>query len=106
MDLSRVIIGPVITEKAERLKAGSGSALHTYTLQVAPWATKIDIKSSLKTFYDVDVTAVRIVKTQAKKRNLGTGQVMEKRHSFKKALVTLASKSKALDISAFQTISS
>ncbi len=104
MDLSRVIIGPVVTEKAERLKAQEGK--HTYTLEIAPWATKIDVKNSLKTFYNVDVTAVRIIKTQAKRRTLGAGKIMEKRHAFKKAMVTLAPKSKALDISAFQTISS
>ena len=103
MDLSRVIIGPVVTEKAERLKSGS---VHTYTLQVAPWATKIDVKNSLKTFYDVDVTKVRIIKTQAKLRDAGAGKMIEKRHAFKKALVTLGAKSKALDISAFHTISS
>ena len=33
MDLSRVIIGPVVTEKAERLKAGSGSK-NSHTLAV------------------------------------------------------------------------
>ena len=109
MDLSRVIIGPVVTEKAERLKSGTGSGKgtsHVYTLRVAPWATKIDVKNSLKTFYDVDVTKVRIIKTQPKRRDLGAGKIMEKRHAFKKALVTLAPKSKTLDISAFQTISS
>ncbi len=108
MDLSRVIIGPIVTEKAERLKAGSGtgSGSHIHTLRVAPWATKVDIKSALKLFYDVEATNVRIINTQAKTRNLGAGKHMEKRHAFKKALVTLAPKSKALDISAFQTISS
>lgn len=104
MDLSKVIIGPIVTEKAERLKAQEGK--HTYTLRIAPWANKIDVKNSLKTFYDVEVTAVRIIKTQAKRRDLGAGKTMEKRHAFKKAMVTLAPKSKALDISAFQTISS
>ncbi len=110
MDLSRVIIAPVVTEKAEGLKAGSPSAgsgsVHTYTLHVAPWATKIDVKNALKTFYDVDVAAVRMIKTQAKRRDLGAGKMMEKRHAYKKAMVTLSSKSKALDISAFQVISS
>ncbi len=101
MDLSRIIIGPVVTEKAERLKAGD---VHTYTLHVAPHATKIDVKNALKTFYDIDVAAVRIIKTQPKVRDLGAGRTMEKRHAFKKALVTLAKKSKALDISAFQVI--
>ena len=111
MDLSRVIIGPVVTEKAERLKAGvsaskAKTAKHVYTLHVAPWATKIDVKNSLKIFYDVDVAAVRVIKTQSKRRDLGAGKMMEKRHAFKKAMVTLGKKSKALDISAFQVISS
>lgn len=107
MDLSKVIIAPVVTEKAERLKAGSGpKAVHTHTLHVASWATKVDVKNSLKTFYDVDVVAVRIIKTQAKRRDLGAGKIMEKRHAFKKAMITLSSKSKALDVSAFQVISS
>jgi large subunit ribosomal protein L23 len=108
MDLSRVIVGPVVTEKAERLKAGSGAkdSTHTYTLRVAPTATKIDVKNALKLFYDVDVVSVRVMKTQAKSRDLGAGKSMEKRHSYKKALVTLGKKSKALDIAAFQTISS
>lgn len=104
MDLSRVIIAPIVTEKAERLKAGTD--VHTYTLHVAPWATKIDVKNALKMFYDVDVTAVRIIKTQAKRRDLGAGKMMEKRHAYKKAMVTLAPKSKALDISAFKVLSS
>ena len=108
MDLARVIVGPVVTEKAERLKAGSGSGSgkHTYTLHVAPWATKIDVKNALKMFYDIEATGVRMIKTQAKSRDLGAGKMMEKRHAFKKALVTLSPKSKALDISAFQVISS
>ncbi len=109
MDLSRVIIGPVVTEKAERLKAGSGKSTgskHTYTLRVVDEATKIDIKNALRTYYDVDVAKVRIVRTQTKTRMLGNGKSMEKRHSFKKALVTLAKKSKALDISAFTVIPS
>ncbi len=104
MDLSRVIIAPVVTEKAERLKAGD--KVHTYTLRVDPAATKIDVKNALKTFFDVEVTKVRIIKTQAKRRDLGAGKMMEKRHAFKKALVTLSAKSKALDISAFQVINS
>jgi large subunit ribosomal protein L23 len=104
MDLSRVIIGPVVTEKSERLKAGED--VHTYTLRIAPTATKIDVKNALKAFYDVEVTAVRIVRTQPKTRLLPMGGTMEKRHAFKKALVTLGKKSKPLDLAAFQTIAS
>ena len=104
MDLSRVIIGPVVTEKAERLKAAEGR--HTYTVRIAPSATKIDVKNALRLFYDVEVRSVRVLKTQAKRRDLGAGKMMEKRHASKKALVTLKEKSKPLDLAAFQVISS
>jgi large subunit ribosomal protein L23 len=103
MDLTRVIIGPVVTEKAERLKAGDD--VHTYTLRVAPTATKIDIKNALKAFYNVEVVKVRIMRTQPKTRLMPMGGTMEKRHAFRKALVTLAKKSKPLDLAAFQTVS-
>lgn len=100
MDLSRVIIGPVVTEKAERLKAGATT--HVYTLWVSPTATKIEVRAALERFYDVQVRSVRVMHTQAKTRALGQGRVMEKRHAGKKVLVTLAPKSKALDLAAFQ----
>ncbi len=101
IDLSRVIIGPVVTEKAERLKASETA--HVYTLWVLPSATKVDVKSALRRFYDVEVRSVRVVKTQAKTRPIGRGRVMEKRHAGKKVLVTLSKESKALDLAAFQT---
>ncbi len=99
MDLSRVIIGSIVTEKAERLKAGER---HTYTLQVANGATKVDVKKALKEFFDVEPTSVRIVYTQPKTRSLGAG-FMEKRHRGKKALITLPAESKPLDLSTFKT---
>lgn len=100
MDLSRIIIGQVVTEKSERLKAGTH---RTYTLVVAPFATKIEVKSALKRFYNVDARSVRILKVQPKTRTFGAAQTMEKRHRQKRALVTLASDSKALDLTAFRT---
>jgi len=100
MDLSNVIIGPVVTEKAERLKT---AATHTYSLRVDPAANKIDIKKAIKRFYDLDVVSVRIQWVRPKTRQLGAHAVMEKRHRMKKALVTLAPKSKPLDLSAFHT---
>ncbi len=100
MDLTRVIIGPVVTEKAERLKA---EARHTYTLHVADAATKIDVKNALRRFYDLDVESVRMIRVRSKERPMGRGITMEKRHSFKKALVTTKLKSKALDLASFKT---
>ena len=94
MDLSHTIIGQVVTEKAERLKGEK-----TYTLRVHPDATKVDIKNALRRFYDIDATAVRMMRTRPKTRKMpGRGGEMEKRHRTKKALVTLAPKSKALDL--------
>lgn len=99
MDLSRVILGQVVTEKAERLKADD--VHHTYTLRVAPMATKVDIEKALEKYFDVTVSSVRVLKVQSKSRPLTQHTNMEKRHSFKKAMVTLTKKSKALDLSAF-----
>jgi len=101
MDSSRVILGPIVTEKAERLKT-SGER-HVYTMRIAPDATKIDVKNTLRELYDAQVESVRVIKTRAKTRMLGNGKLMEKRHAGKKVLVTLAPKSKALDLSAFRT---
>lgn len=97
MDLTRVIIGPVFTEKSERLKEH-----RTYSLQVAPSATKIDVKNALKKFYDVEVTSVRSMRVRAKYRAIGAGKEIAKRKSVKRMLVTLSPKSKPLDVSAFK----
>jgi large subunit ribosomal protein L23 len=98
MDLTRIIMGPIVTEKAEILKASDTH--RTYTLRVSPRATKVDVKNALKRFYDVDVSSVRIINTRPKTRAVGRG-TMEKRHRMKKMLVTLAKDSKVLDLTAF-----
>ena len=98
MDISRVIVGPVVTEKSERLKAE-----RTYTIRIAPRATKIDVKTALRRFYDVEVQSVRIMRTMPKMRAFGRGNVMVKRAPFKKAIVTLTKKSKPLDLASFSS---
>lgn len=102
MELSTVIVGPIVTEKAERLKAGNA---RTYTLRIAHGATKIDVRNALNTHFGVEVKSVRIVRVQPKSRLVGMGAEMMKRKTFKKALVTLTTDSKPLDIAAFETIS-
>jgi ribosomal protein L23 len=96
MDLSRVILGSVVTEKSERLKTE-----RSYTLRVSPAATKIDVMNALKEFYDVEPTSVRVMRTPGKTRLVGRGKLFTKRHSTKKMIVTLASDSKALDLTHF-----
>jgi len=98
MDLSRVIIGPIVTEKAEAQKATA----KTYWLRVSPRATKIDVKAALKKLYDVDAVSVRVIRTVGKLRAMDRQRTMQKRHPFKKAIVKLAPKSKALDLTSFR----
>ncbi|MDA1209047.1 MAG: 50S ribosomal protein L23 [bacterium] len=99
MDLTRVIVGPVVTEKSERMKTANK---RVYTLRVDNNATKIDVKTALKHFYDVEAASVRIMRTTGKVRRFGRSGVMQKRHPFKKVMVTLSAKSKALDLTSFK----
>lgn len=97
MHLSSVIMGPVVTEKAERLKA-----LGTYVIRVHPQATKVEVKHALRKFYDVEATSVRVLRTLPKRRMGNNGSVLEKRHRTKRVMVTLK-KGKTLDLLKFQT---
>lgn len=97
MDLSSVILGPIVTEKAEKLKQANA-----YVLRVHPHATKVDVKNALKRFYDTSVKSVRVLNTVPKSRHIGGNRYMEKRHRAKRMIVTLGAKSKALDLAKFQ----
>ncbi len=99
MDLSQVITGEVVTEKAENLKKQPKKVV---TLSVNGNATKVDIKNALKKFYDLDVTAVRIMRVSPKTRLIARNKEMLKRPRFKKALITLSPKSKGLDLTTFK----
>jgi len=99
MEFARTILGPVVTEKSERLKT---QPKHTYTLFVNKNATKIDIKGSIEHFYDVEVEKVRVMRTKSKSRPFGNAQTMQKRAPMKKVLVTLKKKSKTLDLTIFK----
>lgn len=98
MELSRIIMGQVVTEKSERQKATG----RTYTLRVHPDATKVDVTKALETYFDVQVDGVRMAWIVPKTRALGGSRVLTKRHRSKRAYVTLASKSKLLDLTAFK----
>lgn len=98
MDPARFILGPVLTEKAERLKSQ-----RTYTLRVSPAATKTEIVHALESRFDVDIESVRALSVRPKRREARTGRWRTKRHAWKKVLVTLTPKSKTLDLSSFRT---
>ncbi len=97
MHLSSVIIGPIVTEKAEKLKLE-----RKYVIRVKPEATKIDVKNALKKHYDIEIDSVRVLRTVPKTRIVGQGKIMEKRHRQKRMIVTLTKKSRPLDLANFQ----
>ena len=99
MDITRIILGEVTTEKSERMKTANN---RVHTLYVHDDATKVDVKNALKHYYDVDAASVRVMRVGPKSRLFGRNQTMQKRHRYKKALVTLAPKSKTLDLTTFK----
>ena len=98
MELSTLIIGPVVTEKAERLKLEG-----VHIIKVQGHATKIDVKNALRTYFDVDVESINVMLVRPKTRLVGQGKLIEKRHRSKRMIVRLTKKSKALDLSTFRT---
>jgi len=97
MNLTRVILGEVATEKSERMKAKK-----IHVLRINSQATKVDVCSAMRRHYGVEPIAVRIVKVRPKKRLIARGRSVQKRNPSKRALVTLSQKSKAFDITKFQ----
>lgn len=96
MELTRVILGPVVTEKSEILKLE-----RTYALKVAPAATKVDVKNALRTFFGVEAASVRVMRVGGKSREVGV-RTITKRKPFKKVFVTLTKDSKNLDLAKFK----
>ncbi len=82
MDLARIIIEPIITEKGMAQKAQ-----HTYLFRIMKSATKIDVKKAVKKLFKVDVVSVNTVSVRGKKRMTGRGVGFTA--SSKKAYVTV-----------------
>ena len=82
-DPFRVVLGVVVTEKAERLRAGHNQ----YTFRVNPRSNKIEVRRAVERLFKVHVTAVRVMNFPGKQRRMGvfTGQ----RPDWKKAVVTV-----------------
>jgi large subunit ribosomal protein L23 len=96
MELTRVILGPVVTEKSELLKQE-----RTYALKVDPAATKVDVKNALRTYFGVEAGSVRVMRVGSKTRAIGV-RTITKRKPFKKVFVTLTKDSKSLDLAKFK----
>ena len=82
-DLMDLVRRPIITEKATLLLEKN-----QYTFEVAPKATKPEIKAAIETLFDVKVVGVSTLNPPRKQRRVG--KFMGHRPLYKRAIVTLA----------------
>ena len=79
-----VLIRPLVTEKSTRLM----NETNAYTFQVAPDATKTQIRQAVEQIFNVRVLDVRTMWVRGKQRRMGRFQ--GRRPDWKKAVVKLA----------------
>ncbi len=82
-DPYKIVIKPVITEKASNMRADD----NVYLFYVHPDATKQNVKRSIEKLFSVDVISVRIMNTSQKPRQ--REQHIGKTAARKKAIVKL-----------------
>lgn len=82
-DLADLVRRPIVTEKATMLMEQN-----KYTFEVAPKATKPEIKAAIEFLFDVKVAAVNTLMPPRKKRRVG--KFVGFKPQYKKAIVTLA----------------
>ena len=89
----KVLLAPVVTEKSTTLSEGSDKIGVSYTFNVAPGATKPQIRNAIEKVFSVKVVDVRVANIKGKPRNLRhrTGGVRKgKKPMVRKAYVRLA----------------
>lgn len=86
-DPREIILEPIITEKALRLK----DKVNQYMFVVDSAANKIEIKQAIEKRFGVKVTQVRVVNVKGKPRQrfVRRGRVSGFTATYKKAIVTL-----------------
>ena len=87
MELTNVLISPVVTEKST-----SAQAMQKYTFMVRLGSNKIQVKNAVEKAYGVKVKDVNIIPVLKKIRLAGRGRPITKRRIGRKAVVTLAPK--------------
>ncbi len=81
--LYQILLGPVFSEKAQRLADSQG----VQVFRVTPTATKLEIKRAVEKLFGVEVQAVNTVSIKGKAKRFG--QTIGRRSDTKKAYVTL-----------------
>ncbi len=85
-----IIRRPIISENSM-----ADIANKKYTFEVAPTATKIDIKIAVEQLFKVEVAKVNTMNYLGKEKRMGVH--VGKRADWKKAIVTLKPESKAIE---------
>ncbi|PHS68134.1 MAG: 50S ribosomal protein L23 [Methylophaga sp.] len=81
--LTKVIIGPVVAEKASRV----AEKYNQVVLKVLPSASKLEIKHAVEHMFDVKVVSITTANVKGKIKR--AGRTMGRRNDWKKAYVTL-----------------
>ena len=89
MNAQEIILKPLLSEKSY-----AGIANKVYAFVVATKANKTEIKNAVEELFEVEVESVRTARVHGKKKRMGRYEGMTS--SFKKAVVTLKSSSKAI----------
>ncbi|WP_308620605.1 50S ribosomal protein L23 [uncultured Desulfovibrio sp.] len=85
MELTTVLLKPLLTEKTTMLKDASRQV----AFYVHPGANKVEIKRAVEKAFDVTVEAVNVVRRAPANRER-QGRVVGRKPGWKKAYVTLA----------------
>jgi large subunit ribosomal protein L23 len=91
MQIHEVIIRPLITEKATKLK----DATSTVCFEVHPDANKIEVRRAVEQLFKVKVSAVRVINRVGKLKRMG--RFAGQRKSWRKAFVRLAPGQKMIE---------
>lgn len=91
MEAQNLIVRPLITEKATRLKESS----QTICFEVAPSANKIEIARAVQKLFGVKVAHVRVANREGKFKRMG--RFVGRRKAWKKAYVRLAPGEKPIE---------
>jgi len=94
MRLYKILVKPIVTEKTATIGMGKPK----YGFEVAPDATKIDVKKAIKELYGMEVADVNILNTREKFKYGRKRGMQVKRRSTKKAYVTLKNAKDVLDV--------
>ena len=86
-----IIVKPIITERSM-----SAVADKKYVFQVARDAGKIEIKKAIEEIFGVKVKSVNTINVRGKEKRMGVH--VGKTAAYKKAIVTLTSDSKAIEL--------